>query len=62
MNRVHLWMGLTHPIFGPTNLAWYMANVSMSMSYAAYVTWIQMLMDGPLAAAKAHSDASRGKA
>lgn len=44
-DRLHLWMGLTHPVLGPTNLAWYLASLSLSTSYACYVTWIQMLID-----------------
>jgi hypothetical protein len=41
MNRVHLWMGLTHPIFGPMNLAAY----SAWLGYAWYVEWIRLLLE-----------------
>lgn len=41
MNRVHLFMGLTHPIFGPMNLATYSACVG----YAWYVEWIRLLLE-----------------
>lgn len=40
MRPVYLWMGLTHPLLGPANLAWY----SSYMTYAAYVAWVEMLM------------------
>lgn len=41
MNRVHLWMGLTHPVFGPYCLAVY----SAAMGYSWYVAWIEAMMD-----------------
>lgn len=45
MNRVHLWMGLTHPVYGPLNLAYYMTMMGPQMYYVAYVKWIEFLMD-----------------
>ncbi|MGE0022786.1 MAG: hypothetical protein AB7S70_04040 [Hyphomicrobium sp.] len=45
MNRVHLWMGLAHPIYGPVNLAYYMAVMGPHMYYAAYVKWIEFMID-----------------
>lgn len=44
-DRLHLWMGLTHPIFGPTNLAWYLTHLTMSTSYACYTAWIEMVIN-----------------
>ncbi len=50
MNRVHLWMGLTHPVYGPMNLATYSTCMAAAMSYAWYSAWMQMLLNGtPLA-------------
>jgi hypothetical protein len=44
-DRLHLWMGLTHPVFGPANLAWYMAFLTMSQSYGCYVAWIDTFIN-----------------
>ena len=40
MNRVYLQMALTHPVFGPMNLATYSACVG----YACYVEWIRLML------------------
>lgn len=41
MNRAYLWMGLTHPFFGPMNLATY----STCVGYAWYVEWVRMMLE-----------------
>lgn len=41
MNRVHLFMGLTHPLYGPMNLATY----SYALWYTWYTEWIRMMID-----------------
>lgn len=50
MNRVHLFMGLTHPVFGPMNMAVYSTAMASAMSYAWYQAWAHMVVDAALAA------------
>ena len=51
MNRIHLIMGLTHPVLGPMNLAMYSTAMASSISYAWYCAWVQMLVDSTQALA-----------
>lgn len=60
MNRLHLWMGITHPVFGPLNYAWYLSNVALAgqigAGHAWYVTWLSMMAD-----LDRRSDGAQGK-
>lgn len=45
MNRVHFFMGLTHPVFGPMNLATYMAFMGPSIAQIWYTEWVKLFID-----------------
>ncbi len=40
-DRLHLWMGLSHPYLGPMNMAWYSAFIG----YAWYLEWVKLYMN-----------------
>jgi hypothetical protein len=44
-NRLHLFMGLAHPVYGPMNLAYYMAIMGPSIGYMWYTEWIKLFID-----------------
>lgn len=49
MNRLHLLMGLTHPVFGPMNMAVYSTAMASAVSSAWYQAWVQLMVDTALA-------------
>jgi hypothetical protein len=44
-DRLHLYMGLTHPVMGPMNLAVYASVLWASTGYAMYTASIKALLD-----------------
>jgi hypothetical protein len=53
MRPVHLWMGLTHPVFGPANAFWY----STFMTYSCYLAWVDLVMNSANSGNKPHNPA-----
>lgn len=45
LNRVYLWTGLTHPVFGPPLFAYYTAIVGPVVAYGWYVEWVRLMLE-----------------
>lgn len=45
INRVYLQLGLSHPVFGPTLLAYYSAIVGPVVAYGWYVEWVKLFTE-----------------
>jgi len=44
-DRLHLFLGLTHPLYGPMNLAAYTTALSLTMGTSLYTAWVKALVD-----------------